>query len=147
MKMTKPLLFCDFDGVLAIPYTNPVELYPNIPDLLRQLSHSYTLCLASFNPTALDELKRFDLLSLFVAVRAGRHELHHMSSIHEPLCKVAQIRSMYNEMGVEFQTLDTRVWFVDDTISHIENVRKNLTGIQCVWVDSTTGLTMGHFDG
>jgi hypothetical protein len=134
-----PTLVLDFDGVLAIPWTNPVELYAQIPELLKALSSAYTLALASFNPTAISELRRHGVLDYFKATRAGTHEdmeIKEFVADLGTLCKAQQIQSI----GKQLQCEDFH--FFDDDFDNIEAVNKLLPKVHTSFVDSKTGLTL-----
>lgn len=111
-------IILDFDGVLAIPYTDPVELYSQIPKLLAELSQTYILVLASFNPTAIAELRRLGVLHYFQGVRAGSHDniefITYVQNLGR-LCKAAQIESLQTD------TLSkcARLYFFDDDATNI----------------------------
>jgi hypothetical protein len=133
-------LILDFDGVLAIPHTNPVELYPQVPTLLEQLAAKYTLALASFNPTAIAELRRFQLLHHFQGMRAGSH--HNIEFIEYvrnlgPLCKAEQIQSLHNDQIDHCNFL----FFFDDDQGNIARVQSKLPHVQCIYIEEKSGLT------
>ena len=138
-----PVLVLDFDGVLAIPWTHPVQLYPQIPASLKQLSETHTLVLASFNPTAIKELRRFDLLQYFSATRAGVHDnveiTNFMSNLGE-LCKAKQISSMQKQHQLTDKK-DQEYHFFDDDPFNLEQVTKLLPQVRCHYVDDDVGLT------
>lgn len=62
----------DFDGVLAIPYSNPEHLYPDAEKILRELhAAGVTVVVASFNPRSYWVLKRLLDEGVIAAIRAG----------------------------------------------------------------------------
>jgi predicted phosphatase len=137
-----PILVLDFDGVLAIPWTNPVQLYPQIPVLLKQLQETHTLVLASFNPTAIRELRRFDVLQYFSATRAGVHDnveiTEFLTNLGE-LCKAKQIASMQEQHLADKKDEDYH--FFDDDPYNLEQVTKLLPHVKCHYIDEDVGLT------
>jgi len=78
-QMTKLLIF-DFDGVLAIKWTNPELHYPQIPKIIQSLSEKHVLGVASYNPNAETAIRR--CAPDAIASDASHHEL----SAHCTLC-------------------------------------------------------------
>ena len=137
-----PILVLDFDGVLAIPYTHPVQLYPQMPTLLEELSQTHTLVLASFNPTAIAELRRFDLLQYFSATRAGVHdniEITNFITDLGELCKAKQIASMQEHQLADKK--DEEYHFFDDCVYNLQQVTELLPNVKCHHIDEDAGLT------
>lgn len=136
------VLILDFDGVLAIPYTNPTQLYPQVPALLKELSQTHTLVLASFNPTAIAELRRFDVLQYFSATRAGVHdnvEISEFISDLGELCKAKQIASMQEQQLADKKDEDYH--FFDDCVYNLQQVTELLPQVKCHYIDEDAGLT------
>jgi len=137
-----PVLVLDFDGVLAIPWTDPVKIFPQIPALLERLSKKHTLALASFNPTAIAELRKNELLQYFTVTRAGTHENREITEFITdlgPLCKAAQIHSIGTE---HLPTVDwSDFYFFDDDAHNLANVFRRLPQVHLTLVESNHGLT------
>lgn len=141
----------DFDGVLVIPYTNPVKLYPQIIPLLDTLKNAkkYKLYVASFNPTAKKELERLGVLHYFEDVRCGanfdwHHESHHspgkyLETYRENMSKSNQIKNM-----IEDEDMFEKTYFFDDDINNIIDVLKNSKVALTKLIDSKHGLQYHH---
>lgn len=138
------ILFIDFDGVLAMPRSNPVKLYPNIPLILERLSKHYVLCLVSFNPSAIRELRRLNVLKYFKATRAGTTKNIEVSEKtgDRILCKYLQISSIIQQLSKdpEMRIHELTMYFFDDDINNIETVNMINPNIRTVLVDWYTGL-------
>lgn len=135
------VIVLDFDGVLAVPWSNPEALFPQIPTLLGKLRQQHHLALASFNPRAIRVLRENQQLPHFHACRAGAHhegEIVEFSVHLGPLCKAEQIRSLqrthFPDVPME------HFYFFDDTPEHLVNVGQQLPSVNCRLIDPDRGL-------
>lgn len=113
------ILILDFDAVMAIAWSEPEEPYPGVVDLLRKIStrSDVHLCMASFNPLAIDALKRWGVYELFTAVRAGSND---PNGDRTNLSKSSQIKSMITSELKHVK--DYAIAFYDDDFKNIGNV-------------------------
>jgi hypothetical protein len=140
------LLILDFDGVIMNDYQ---ELYPQIPDLIKELSKHYVLAIASFNRRVKILLKKWKLDSYFLAIRS-RTNFEWNYSHHEiltlfGLSKTKQIKSMLkNEL--QNKNFDD-IYFFDDNVYNIYKVRLKNPNIKSILVDKGVGLTKDNLIG
>jgi len=134
------LLVFDFDGVLAIPYTNPEEYYPQIPDIIKSLHTKYILCVSSFNPRAKLVLEKWNLLQYFSAIRCGSNNNWdtYDESFRINMSKSLQIKNMILEVGISFD----EIYFYDDDIDNINEVSENFKEVKItsILIDNKEGL-------
>ncbi len=71
MSNLKTALVLDFDGPLAIPWIKPVKYHSQVPALIKKLSQTNLLFLASKNPSSIETLKEHGLHHYFTDMRAG----------------------------------------------------------------------------
>lgn len=133
------VLFLDFDGVIAIPWTNPVQLYGHTAEMIKTLAAEYTLCLVSFNPTAPAELDRFGLTKYFKAIRAGLPVVKTEKGAQERIHKQIQIRDILDHELSDMKIQEMS--FYDDFDHNIKWVSKSIPEVKCVFVDNARGLT------
>lgn len=144
-KKSHHLIILDFDGVLGIPYTHPPKIYDGLHDLLTELSKTYLLALASFNPEAYPTLIANKLDHLFCAFRAGHNHNHPAPVAPEykgptlGLCKAMQIESILDNELKDTQV--SSITFFDDDDYNIELVSTKLSHIKSVKVKTETGFT------
>jgi HAD superfamily phosphatase (TIGR01681 family) len=139
----KVLVF-DFDGVLAITWTNPELHFPQIPALLKALSKKHILCVASYNPRAKIAIEAWDLHHHFTCIRAGAN--HHWEgeydeNVRADLCKSKQIVSMVDELKGLGHDIDDIMFFDDDTIN-INVVNEKLPHVTTVLINKYKGIRM-----
>jgi hypothetical protein len=139
------ILFLDFDGVLAIPWTVPPRLYPHTKELLESYhAQGYVLALASFNGGADEALKNHGVDHLFTAMRYGhterprnKHGWVYYGWTSETATKMGQITNMLEN---ELATLNVEAWyFFDDSPHNLEPLQKR--GHRAFYVEEETGLT------
>jgi hydroxymethylpyrimidine pyrophosphatase-like HAD family hydrolase len=137
------IIFLDFDGVLAVPWTDPVELYPQVPDILKRLKDKgHILCVTSFNPTAHAELTRHGQHHHFHAFRCGSNAPwveHYTNDLGENLSKHHQIRSMLAHELVHLEPDESICHFFDDVHDNLHCVSTQ-TLVATWYVDSSRGL-------
>ncbi len=141
------VMFLDFDGVLAIPYTSPAQHYVGLSVMLYYLKHhlGWTLCLVSFNPTAESCLKQWQIEHYFTAIRAGSNQqwVGQYVDDRKHLCKSQQIQDILdNELkGHSYE----RLVFFDDSTEHVYKIKTSghLFTCQAYHVDSDVGLIYG----
>lgn len=138
----------DFDGVLAVPYTQPELLFPGAERLLKQLKEKENIVLvASFNPRAYTVTKHLFDEGVIDDIRAGCNDQRwwlqddgvYRDAEHRrlPLSKVAMIRDMIRLLA----TAHRRVHFYDDDEENILAVRTALPHVTCHHVtDWSRGL-------
>jgi FMN phosphatase YigB (HAD superfamily) len=137
----KKLLIFDFDGVLAIKWTQPPQCYPQIPSLIKYLSQDYLLCVASFNPIAEQAIKNWQLHEHFVAIRSGCNytwNKPYKNALKHNLSKSEQIINMCNNEMKNYTF--SSIFFFDDDPENIKNVNDYLPHIKTVLIDSLYGL-------
>jgi hypothetical protein len=121
----------DFDGVLAIPYSQPEVLFAGTEALLRDLwAMGHTLIVCSFNPRAYAVLKPLMEEGIISAIRAGscvrwwedeeEGGLYKDATHRHHMEKRLQIASM---LGDELCDLTVEhLVFIDDDMRNIDNV-------------------------
>ena len=125
MRKKNPLLVFDFDGVLAMPWYHPELPYDNVRELIRMVSKTHYICVASFNPRAklaIDDWKQF---YGYDAIRCGSN--HHWSVVYSnkwrvEMTKSRQITAMLDELGL---SEDHPVQFYDDDQENVDEVNKH----------------------
>ena len=141
------LYIFDFDGVLAIPYTNPESYYKHIPTIIPNLSKDNYLAVASFNLRAKIAVEEWGLLHYFKAIRYGSNSVwdnEYNDNYRKDMSKSKQIQNMLeNELK---DIVFDEIIFYDDDIKNILDVRnvsnvRNI-GITSVLVDELNGLTI-----
>lgn len=142
----KRILFLDFDGPLAIPWTMPEMYHEHIPSLIEQLAKNDILCLVSFNPRAIQAIESWNLHSHFTAFRAGSNhpllpgETYSDEKHRIKLSKASQIESILSSelKDIEKESLH----FYDDDESNIKNV-SDVFGekVSCNLVQTWFGLS------
>lgn len=137
------LYIFDFDGVLAIPYTNPERYYNNIPFLISSLAMNNYLAVVSFNPQAEKVIKRWGLSKHFMAYRSGYNEIwngNYKSEYRMNMSKSGQIKSILNNelKDIEFE----EILFYDDDIRNIRDVRSVFSNITSILINELYGLTI-----
>ncbi len=145
LPTTPKLLILDFDGVLAIPYTNPEEPYPQVINQLQTLhARGNILAVASFNPMCLIALERWQVKHLFTGIRAGcNNKLNdqeiYTDQVHRiDLQKSKQIINLLDNELKYHQHLP--VLFLDDDPKNIENVNDKLHHVETILIDNSIGL-------
>ena len=144
--MSKLIVF-DFDGVLAIPYTNPEKHYEHIPYLIKLLASKYILAVASFNPRAINVLKEWGISDYFVTVRAGCNDHWEVydDSLRKGLSKPQQIKNIRDELISRNMITDvnTEIYFYDDDQKNITETQQHhqLKGINAIFIDNEYGFT------
>jgi hypothetical protein len=146
------ILYLDFDGVIAVPYTKPEKLFPGVKEILKYLfeKRKFKICVVSFNPIAHIVCEREGLTPYLCHVRAGAHSIwedQHLDidkyvkeNRKQLLSKSEQIRNIENHLDIS--ELDTRI-FLDDSPDNIFNVRHNLPSIKAIHVNCDEGLRDG----
>lgn len=144
MLQENDILIFDFDGVLSIPYTHPEEYYPQIPDLIKELSKNYVLCVASFNPRASLVIKKWGLHSYFSVTREGSNfkwSEEYNEEYRKGLSKSQQIKDiMKNLFHTEEKQYNHNIYFFDDDQDNINEVKEKLSHVKTVFVDNKHGL-------
>lgn len=138
MFKNKTVLVLDFDGVLAVPYTNPEEPYKGVPQLIERLDQKgYILCMASYNPRAIEAVRNWGLSHCFFGMRAGFNDVwegDYKEEYRTDMSKSRQIQSMTSILQ------NKKILFFDDDPVNVELVKKEI-GCECILVDNKTGLT------
>lgn len=143
--MKKVLVF-DFDGVLAITWTQPELHFPQIPSLVKKLSETHILCVASYNPRAIKAIEAWDLHHYFTCIRAGSNETwdgEYKEEFRIGMSKAKQIMSMMcdlNQMGHQIEEIS----FFDDDHKNITLVNDNLSYVKTVLINENNGIKMEH---
>lgn len=143
------LLILDFDGVVAIPWTNPEEHYPQIPEAVRMLhAAGYVLCIASYNPRAFEAVKRWGLDKYFAAVRCGANHAWHTSGEKYKeddrldMRKHRQILNMLETDMTEKNVNVGKIVFFDDDVDNISLVQRELPHVESIHVDEKEGFRL-----
>lgn len=143
-QMTSRLVVVDFDGVIAIPYTDPEMHYPQIPELFANLKkENTTLCLASFNPRAKVAVESWGLAEHFTAMRHGANFTwsgNYLESHRENMLKSSQIENMIaNELKDHtFESIE----FYDDDLKNLLEVKIALPIVKCIFIPHSLGLSV-----
>lgn len=140
------ILFLDFDGPLAIPWTINEDHWGHIPSLIRETAEKQeiSLCLVSFNPDAEDAITRWGIRDCFIAVRSGsnhpRSKGEEYTEAHrKDLSKPNQIRSIFER---ELQGRQFAAAFFDDDSKNLLEVHQEFDGlIKCFHINSDEGLS------
>lgn len=130
-----PALVIDFDGVLSIKRTYPIQHYPQVPELIKALSQKYRLYVASFNPNAEKTLIRWGLRKYFQDVRSGSNfawKGSYTGAVN--LAKSSQIQNMLTE--------EDDITLYDDSLHKLEEVKAKLPNVKIVLVDPRIGLVI-----
>ncbi len=135
-KMTTNVFFFDFDGVLAIPYSQPEVLFAGTEALLRDMrANGHVLLVTSFNPRAYFVLKHLLDNGTLLAIRAGSCErwwamgnglysdATHRLKMEKSLHLQSMLEDEVREAGIDPAT--RRLFFVDDDLKNIGNVLAN----------------------
>lgn len=139
----------DFDGVLAIPWSQPAQHYKIIPSLLKEMydSGKYIICCASYNPSALKSIERWGLLKYFTCVRCGAnfswhgpYEEHYRIEMQKSSQITDMIKNEIKELNHDFE----KVYFYDDDKDNINLVNRDLPTVNTVLIDPVTGLLKEH---
>jgi hypothetical protein len=149
-QANKMVLFIDFDGVLAIPYSNPEMPVPDLLNTLQTLQKDgrFLLCCASFNPRAFIALKRWKVHNMFHAIRVGCNDVwHHFdlscydNTLHRvDLCKARQMQSMLQNELKAHKIGATML--IDDRLENIQVAKQK--GYDTLFIEnSQIGLTPG----
>ena len=132
----------DFDGVLAIPWTQPEIPFPNVIVFLRDLhSTGKKLCLASYNPAAVRALESWGVSNLFTAMRAGSNKPwsgNYTEEYRIGMSKSKQIKDMLVNELYPHKAEDCV--FFDDTIENIALVNRELPQVHTILIDTIRGL-------
>ena len=143
IETMKKVLVFDFDGVLAISWTQPELHFPQIPALVKKLSEKYILCVASYNPRAIKAIESWDLHHYFKCMRAGANHVwedEYKEEFRKDLSKAKQIESMMEElreMGYDINELT----FFDDDPKNLAVVNENLPHVRTVLINENKGVT------
>jgi hypothetical protein len=125
----------DFDGVLAIPYSQPEVLFAGTEALLRSLhAQGHVLAVASFNPRAYHVLRPLIDEGVISAVRAGscvkwwaEGDGTYSDDVHRKnMRKSAHIQSMLDNEW-RYKSLQSLV-FIDDDLANIDEVDRAVIG-------------------
>lgn len=141
MSIFKTALVLDFDGPLAIPWVQPVKYHSQVPTLIKKLSQTYLLFLASKNPTAIETLKEHGLRFYFADVRAGSNDawIGDFSDV-KYRGNLAKSKQIYNMIGHRKDV--NKIYFFDDDAENIIEVEKNCAlEVKSVLVEQSRGLT------
>ena len=148
--MGKTLLVFDFDGVLAIPWTDPERPYDGIPAAIEKIhaSGDYVLAVASYNPRAHAAIARWGLHKYFACIRCGaNHGWHtdgtpYREDYRVGMGKHLQITSMIETEIAEFGVGVDRTYFFDDDPDNIALVNEHLPAVTATLVSPDTGFTL-----
>jgi hypothetical protein len=118
-------LFLDFDGVLAIPYSQPEVLFPGTEELLRRLAASgMTIAVTSFNPRAYHVLKPLLDDGTICDIRAGSRVKwwEEGSGTYSDTVHRKQMNKAFHVHDMLADALPRRVVFVDDDPENAKDV-------------------------
>ena len=135
----------DFDGVIAVPWTNPETPFPQVRALLNYLvKNNIKLAVTSFNPNAHTALAANDLLKYFDAVRAGCNHWWdysakstvYQNNLHrKQLCKSRQIADIVLNEWKSANFEPKQVLLIDDDKNNI--MRAQIAGFQTLFVEDS----------
>jgi len=134
-----PILCLDFDGCLAIKYTNPVQYYSHVPELIKSLSKTHKLYITSFNPYAEQIIESWELRPYFVDIRCGcnfKWTGKYREKYKINLSKSRQIMDMIPNWNKEDITL------YDDSMNKLLEVSLNLPNVKIIKVDPKIGFKL-----
>ena len=141
----KRLLVFDFDGVLAIKYSMPEECYQQIPELLKQLSKTHILCVASYNPRAQMAIKSWGLDQYFSCMRFGANHTwkdEYQEHYRELMSKSDQIVNMIENEIKELDHQYSDIVFFDDSEENLKCVNEKLPHVKTVLVKDEFGFRL-----
>ena len=150
----------DFDGVLAIPYTNPEQLFPEIDTILRTISQKGHLnIISSFNPRSYFIMKPYLDQGIITAIRAGSRikwwesdgqgtydDYKHRKDMHKGLHLHDMLSDELDELHI---SEETQIYFFDDDLGNLADVREDEKLNQkydVTTVHIPTGLNMTHIE-
>jgi hypothetical protein len=153
------LFVFDFDGVLAIPYTNPEELFPGVHALLEELrTEGHRIAVCSFNPRAYISLEHLLIAGPIDAIRAGsKHKWWEQGdgNYSDALHRQEMNKGLHIWEMIESEELEEfangapieRLFFIDDDPKNIWDVIEHAHAakwpfpVGCDVVGSYVGLT------
>lgn len=134
----------DFDGVLAIPWSDPEKPFTQIPSLVRLLhARGYKLSVASYNPRARTAVESWGLGEYFASIRSGADhdweaeggEYMEEFRTRDRMSKHGQIKNMHGD--------SKHVIFLDDSLENINEIKaKNDPHIHAVLINTEKGATI-----
>lgn len=139
------LYFFDFDGCLAIPYTNPEQPYTDtIKSLHHLFNQGHIICVISCNPRAVTVLKQWNVIRLCSAIRAGcnwnwKNELYQDEIHRVNMNKASMIRNILDNELNDIIDVWHECHFYDDDMINIDIVQQYFPQIQCHFVDNVVG--------
>ena len=130
----------DFDGVLAIPYSQPEVLFAGTEALLRELwAMGHTLVVTSFNPRAYVVLRPLVEEGVISAIRAGSCTrwweeeegggVYNDATHRHNMEKRLHLASMFAEELCDMEA--THLLFIDDDMRNIDNVTAGAADLPC----------------
>jgi hypothetical protein len=143
----RTLLVFDFDGVLAIPYTDPEEHFDGIPSLIQECAKHADLAVASYNPLALRVVSRWGLDRFFVAGRAG-YDYPWKGVYNEAMRECMSKHEMIRDMTLR-ELIDNeyhRVVFFDDDERNFKKIHEKAPHIKTELIDWKIGLQREHIE-
>lgn len=139
----------DFDGVLAIPYTSPEQLYPRTEAVLRKLSAwGHHVLVSSFNPRAYTVLQPLLRDGVIHQVRAGSAiEWWHDGGMYlDEIHRREMFKSLH--IGTMLRRLTSGSWgrmhFFDDDPHNVVEVQTGLPDCRAVLIDASRGIQFEH---
>lgn len=134
----------DFDGVLAIPWTNPEKPFAQVPGLIKSLfDKGHRLSVASYNPRARLAIESWGIDGYFASIRSGADhdweaeggEYKEEFRTRDRMSKHGQIKNMHGD--------SKHVIFLDDSLENINEIKaKNDPHIHARLVDTDKGVTV-----
>ena len=122
----------DFDGVLAVPYTDPEQLFPGVAELLVDLKQRGDIVLvSSFNPRAYHVLRTFLEQGIIAGLRAGSRQKWweqgdgtYSDALHRyDMDKGLHIADMLAELATPVDATKETILFFDDDEQNIMEVK------------------------
>lgn len=141
--MDRKLLIFDFDGVLSIPWTRPEVCYSQIPDLIKKLSQTHILAMASFNPRAQIALVEWDLDKYFFCTRYGSN--HRWDGLYEQKFRsgMSKTNQIIDMLECELSTENyTHIEFFDDDLNNLIDVNNKLPSVKTCLIDAIIGFRL-----
>lgn len=126
------IIVFDFDGVLAVPYTDPEQLFPGVVELLVDLKQQgHTVLVTSFNPRAYHVLRVFLEQGIIAGLRAGSRQKWwaqgdgtYSDALHRhDMDKGLHIADMLAELAAPVDATKETIIFFDDDEHNIREVK------------------------
>lgn len=154
---SKKIFAFDFDGVLAIPYTDPEELYPAVDGILRGLhAQGHIVIVTSFNPRSYYVLKSYLDEGIIQAIRAGSRSLWWLTGEYADvkhrfdMMKSLHLSDMLRDELASLSLLEAEIYMFDDSEENLSEINRSSFyipyNVKTFLIDNSIGLTESHIE-